>query len=253
MPPRPMPEEKPRTPMRVAFIRFLPLLVLALGLVAFFALDGARFVSFERLGAIQNDLKAWVAANPAQASFAYMAAYAAVIALSLPIGTFATILGGLLFGPVIGTLWAAIGATFGASGIFLAARTALGDFLRGKAGSAVERMEEGFRANAFNYLLVLRLVPVFPFWLINLVPAFSKIPLRVFAGATFLGILPATFVYAGVGHGLSAVLAEGRAPDLGIIAKPEVLLPILGLAALALLPVAWKRWKARRARSPVDV
>ena len=106
-----------------------------------------------------------------------------------------------------------VGATAGAIGIFLAARHTLGDFLRAKAGPAIRRMEAGFRDNAFSYLMVLRLVPVFPFWLVNLVPAFLGVSLRTYAAATFLGIIPGSFVYCGVGNGLGAVFDAGGHGD----------------------------------------
>jgi uncharacterized membrane protein YdjX (TVP38/TMEM64 family) len=239
-------ETRPAPARRTAW-RALPLLLLALALGAFFLFDGARYVSFEKLGQVQHALKARVAAQPVLAALAYIAAYAVVVAASLPVGAYATILGGLLFGPVFGTAFAAIGATMGASLLFLAARTALGGFLRKRAGPAIARMEAGFRANAFSYLLALRLVPLFPFWLVNLVPAFFGIRLVTYIAATLLGILPATFVFAGIGHGLGAVLAQGRTPNLSVLTKPELLLPLLGLALLALLPVVFKRLKARKA------
>jgi uncharacterized membrane protein YdjX (TVP38/TMEM64 family) len=107
-------------------------------------------------------------------------------------------------------------------------------------------MEAGFRENAMCYLLVLRLVPLFPFFLVNLAPAFLGVPLPTFVAATFVGIIPGTFVYAGVGSGLGAVLEAGREPDLGLIYQPEILLPLLALAALACVPLVYKRLKARR-------
>ena len=130
--------------------------------------------------------------------------------------------------------------------LFLVARHALGDVLRGRAGPFVARMEAGFRANALNYLLVLRLIPLFPFWLVNLVPAFVGVRTSTYVLGTLLGIIPGTFVYASVGNGLGAVFDAGETPDLAIIFKPEILLPIVGLALLALLPIAYKRFQARR-------
>ena len=109
--------------------------------------------------------------------------------------------------------------------------------------SALQRMEQGFRRNAFSYLLVLRLVPLFPFFLVNLVPALLGVRLRVYIGATVIGIVPGTFVFASVGNGLGAVLDAGGKPDLAIIFAPPVLLPILGLAGLALIPVVYRRVK----------
>jgi uncharacterized membrane protein YdjX (TVP38/TMEM64 family) len=131
--------------------------------------------------------------------------------------------------------------------VFLIARTALGDALRAKAGPWMRRMEAGFRENAFSYLLVLRLIPLFPFWLVNLVPAFLGVPLGAYVLATFLGIIPGSLVYASVGNGLGVVFDRGGAPDLGIIFRPAILGPIVGLAALALLPVIYRKYKGRRA------
>jgi uncharacterized membrane protein YdjX (TVP38/TMEM64 family) len=107
-------------------------------------------------------------------------------------------------------------------------------------------MEEGFRQDALSYLLVLRLIPIFPFWLVNIVPAFLGVPLGTYVLGTFVGIIPGSFVYASVGNGLGAVFDAGGTPDLGIIFEPAILLPIVGLAVLALLPIAYRRFKARR-------
>ena len=107
-------------------------------------------------------------------------------------------------------------------------------------------MEEGFRRDALSYLLVLRLIPIFPFWLVNIVPAFLGVPLRTYVLGTFVGIIPGSFVYASVGNGLGAVFDAGGTPDLGIIFAPAILLPIVGLAVLALLPIVYRRFKARK-------
>jgi uncharacterized membrane protein YdjX (TVP38/TMEM64 family) len=222
--------------------RWLPLAALAAGSVAFFAFGLHRYLTFETLAANRAGLLAWVAARPVLAPLAYIAVYIVVVAFSLPGATVLTVAGGFLFGIVAGACYAVVGATAGAVILFLAARTALGDMLRAKAGGAIKRMEEGFRADAFSYLLVLRLVPLFPFFLVNLVPAFLGVSLGVFAAATFLGIIPGAFVFASVGAGLGAVFDAGEEPDLGILFTPRILLPIAGLAVLALVPVAYKYW-----------
>ena len=111
-------------------------------------------------------------------------------------------------------------------------------------GTAARRMEAGFKANALSYLLFLRLVPVFPFWLVNLVPAFLGVPLRTYAIGTLIGIVPGSAVYCSVGNGLGAVFDAGGRPDLGIIFKPEILGPIIGLAVLSLVPIIYKRLKS---------
>ena len=114
---------------------------------------------------------------------------------------------------------------------------------RNAPGAFVGKLEAGFRADAFNYLLVLRLVPIFPFWLVNLVPALVGVRLPTYMLATFLGIIPGTFVYASLGNGLGSMVEE---PDLAILFKPSLLVPIVGLALLALVPVGYKRWRDKK-------
>lgn len=229
--------------------RFVPILVLICGLVLFFLLDLDRFLDFQALKDHHEWLTDQVGRRPIVAPLVFGALYAVVTAFSIPGGAFMTIVGGFLFGTVTATISVLFGATLGAVCVFLAARTAFRDLLRAKAGRAMERMEAGFRENAFTYLLVLRLVPLFPFWLVNLVPAFLGVPLRTYIAGTFLGIIPGSLVYASLGNGLGVLLAAGEEPDLAIIFDPEILLPILALAALALAPVVYRRLKARRTGS----
>ena len=171
----------------------------------------------------------------------YVAAYAVVVALAVPGGAILTVAGGFLFGTWIGASCAVVGATCGAACVFLAARAGLGG-LAERAGPFLARLEAGFRADAFNYLLVLRLIPLFPFWFVNLIPAMAGVSLPVFLAATFLGIIPGTFVYASLGSGFGQVVAH---PDLAIVFRPSVLAPIAGLAVLALVPVCYRRWRQR--------
>jgi uncharacterized membrane protein YdjX (TVP38/TMEM64 family) len=233
---------------RRAMTRFAPLVVLVLGLIAFFALDLERYVRFSMLCEHRDALVGWTADEPLLAPIVFILGYAAMVAFSLPGGILATVLGGFLFGTAAGAAYVVVGATAGATILFLAARSALGDILRARAGPALKRMEAGFQEGALSYLLVLRLVPIFPFWLVNLVPAFLDVKLRVYVVATFLGIIPGTVVFAGIGSGLGALLAECHMPDFGVVFRPEILLPLLGLAVLALIPVLYRRWQARRGR-----
>lgn len=226
--------------------RWLPLLLLGLAAALVYASGLDRYLSLATLKSQRALLQGFVAGHPLAAPLAYVLAYAAAVALSVPGAVFLTLAGGFLFGTVLGGLYAVVGATAGAVLVFLIARSTLGAALRARAGPWLQRMEAGFRANALSYLLVLRLVPLFPFWLVNLVPACLGMPLASYALATFLGIIPASLVYAGVGNGLGAVLDRGGEPDLGLILTPPVLIPLLALAALALLPVLVKRWQARR-------
>ena len=208
--------------------RFLPLVILLLAIVAVFALGLDDYVSFEQLGHNRARLLDLVDRHPFLAPFAFMLIYATAIALSIPGGAILTMTGGFLFGVAAATLYAVIAATLGATVVFFIAKTALGDTLREKAGPAMRRMEAGFRENALNYLLFLRLIPVFPFWLVNLVSAFLGVPLRTYIVATAVGIIPGTLVYASSGNGLGAVLEAGGRPDLGIIFEPQIIFPSLG-------------------------
>lgn len=196
--------------------------------------------------------RAWlmgqVDAAPLLAGLALFALYLLCTALSLPLGSLLTLVAGFFFGWPVATLWVVAGATIGSVAVFLAARGALHDTLAVRAGPWLKRMERGFKEDAFSYLLVLRLLPVFPFWLVNLVPALLGVPLRIFVVATAVGIVPGTIVFASLGGGLGAVMDRGEEPDLSLLLDPAILLPLLGLSLLALLPVAWKRWKRARAR-----
>ncbi len=241
--------ETPVTAQKNAFWRVLPLTTLVLGLGAFFAFDLHSYLSFETLKANRVALLDFVDQHRVLAILLYGAGYAVAVAFSFPGASILTLAGGFLLGLTTGTLATVVGATIGATAVFLAARLALGDLLRKKAGSAILKMEAGFQENAFNYLLVLRLAPVFPFWLVNLAPALLKVPLRTYITATFLGIVPGTFVYVSIGNGLGAIFDRGETPDLGIIFEPAILIPITGLALLALLPIAIKKIRARTQRA----
>ncbi len=217
--------------------------VLVAGFVAFFVLDLGRFVSPMALASNCDALEAWVDAHPVLSRGTYAAAYFLAIAFSLPVGVVLTIGGGLVFGLLEGTIITVLAATAGALAVFLAARSAVGDTLRRRAGPFAKALERGFRENAVSYLLVLRLVPLFPFWLVNIVPALLGVSARTYVITTFLGIIPGTFVFVSVGNGLETIIDRGQIPGLEIFLEPSVLVPIVGLAALALVPIAYKRMR----------
>lgn len=230
------------TPTRVnRLARLTPILVIAAAAAAFFTFGLHRYLSFDVLRDSRAALIAWVADHRVLAPALYVLAYVVVTACSLPGALVMTLTGGFLFGTWFGGLLTVFGATLGATVLFLAARTALGDMLRAKAGGALAKLEDGFRRDAFNYLLVLRLVPIFPFFVVNLAAAFLGTGLTVFVVATFFGIMPGTLVYSSVGSGLGAVFDAGTDPDLRLVFSWPVLGPLLGLAGLALLPVIYKR------------
>ena len=228
--------------------RLLPLGLIIIAIAVVYLTGTHEYLSFEALAENREELAEFVSENKILAVTIYMALYAIAVALSLPGGAVLTITGGFLFGLVVGTISTVISATIGAIAIFLAARTALGNSLKHKVGPWMGKLEDGFRDNALSYMLVLRLVPIFPFWLVNLVPAFLNVPLRTYALGTFFGIIPGSFVFISIGNGLGAVFDRGEVRDMGIIFNPEILLPILGLSALALIPVIYK--KCRKAQEP---
>ena len=231
---------------RVSPKRLLPLLALLVGLGLFFAFDLGHYLSWDVLKEHRDWLQARIAEYGLLANVIFIAIYVVSTAFSVPGGVFLTIVGGFLFGTIAAAVSVIIGATVGAVCLFLAARYALFDVLHAKAGPALRKMEQGFKENALSYLLVLRLVPLFPFWLVNLVPALLGVPLKTYVIATAIGIVPGTFVFASVGNGLGEILAAGETPDASVIFEPHVLIPILGLAFLALVPVFYKAWKARK-------
>jgi len=229
--------------------RLIPVVVIAAGLALFYAFGLNRYVGLDALRAHHAQLEAWTARDPVLAAAAYIVLYTVAVAFSLPGGALLTVIGGFLFGLTLGTAYTVVGATLGSIVIFLAARGAFRKVFAARIGPFVKRMEAGFREDAFSYLLILRLVPLFPFWLVNLVPAFLGVPLGTYALATVIGIVPGTFVFVSIGDGLGAVLAAGGSPDLSLILQPSILIPLLGLAALAAIPVVYKKVLARKAKA----
>jgi uncharacterized membrane protein YdjX (TVP38/TMEM64 family) len=188
---------------------------------------------------------AFVMQSPIVAVLVFILLYALSTALSLPGGALLTVTAGFLFGIGLGTATTVVGATLGAVAIFLAARTGLRDVLAAKAGPMLQRMEAGFRENALSYLLVLRLIPIFPFFVVNIVPALLGVPLRTYAIGTLVGIIPGTFVFASIGAGLGSVFDRMEEFTLKGALTPEVTIALVGLGVLSLIPVAYKKLKAR--------
>lgn len=230
-------------PTRLSLKRLLPLIALLAGLALFLGFGGYRYLSLDALARNWHLWKAWVDGNRMLAGPVFILIYTAAVALSVPGASVLTLTGGLLFGWLMGSGLVLVGATAGATLIFLAARTALGEPLRARAGPWLKRLEAGFAKNAFSYLLLLRVVPVIPFFIINLVPAFLGVKLWMYVVTTFIGIIPGVLVYSSIGSGLGSVFEAGGKPDLSLFSKPEIILPLVGLALLALIPVVVKRWK----------
>jgi uncharacterized membrane protein YdjX (TVP38/TMEM64 family) len=226
--------------------RLLPLLVLMAGLIGFFAFDLDRYVTFDALRQHREHLLAFVDEHSLRAALLFMAVYVAAVAMSLPGGTVLSLIGGFLFGAVVSTGLVVVSATLGATILFVIAKSALGDALRVRAGPWMDKLAKGFQENELSYMLVLRLVPLFPFFVVNLVPAFLGVRLRDYVLATFFGIIPGTFVYNLAGAGLGSILDSGAEFTVASVLTLEIKLALFGLAILALLPVVYKKLKGRR-------
>jgi len=237
--------EQSSPPRSLSARRLLPLLLLAAASILFLLSGGRHYLTFAALSENSEWLHALVARSSTLAPIGFIVCYAGLTALSVPGGAILTIAAGFLFGNCQGLVCAVTGATIGAAAIFLAARAGLGG-LAERAGAHASRLKAGFGANALNYLLVLRLIPIFPFWLVNLVAALAGMRFGAYVLGTFIGIIPGSFVYVSLGNGMGDLIAASRAPDLSILFAPSVLLPIIGLAVLPLVPVLYKRWRARR-------
>jgi uncharacterized membrane protein YdjX (TVP38/TMEM64 family) len=250
-------------------LRFAPIVLIVAVMAAAFAMGWHRQLSAELLYEHRSALKSFIAENLWGALALYMLVYAAVVALSLPGGLLLTVSGGFLFGWLVATPAIVVSATIGATLIFLAVRTATGEALAKRAGPFIEKLRAGFQKDALSYLLFLRLVPAFPFWLINVAPALLGVPLRTYLVATFFGIIPGTLAFAFAGSGLDSVLSAQGAPyeackaaastaaaaaecrlglDLKSLVTPQLLAAFALLGAVALIPVLVKRFR----RAPVD-
>jgi uncharacterized membrane protein YdjX (TVP38/TMEM64 family) len=247
--------------------RLWPLLLLIAAAALALAMGWHRYLTLQELVERREALRAAIEGNMTLALLAFMAIYAATIALSLPGGAVLTLAGGFLFGWLIGGIAAIIAATLGAIVVFLVAQSALGEPLAARAGPWLSRLRQGFQEDAFNYLLFLRLVPIFPFWLVNLAPALLGVPLKTYALATVIGIIPGTFAFAIAGKGLDSVIAAQQAAHQSCLAKmgsdaekscpyvlepgalltPGLLAGLVALGVVALIPIAVKRFKRKAA------
>ena len=253
----------PQTDRRSLVKRVLPLVVLA-GVAALVISQGwHKYLTLEQLAANRDLLKGYIADNYLATLLAYIGIYIVAVSLSLPGGVFLTLTGGFLFGWLIGGIAAIVAATIGAITIFLIAKTSFGEPLAARAGPWLGKLRAGFQENALSYLLFLRLVPVFPFWLVNLAPALLGVGLGTYAIGTFFGIIPGTFAFAFAGVGLDSVVeaqqqayqeclkAQARANsnacefslDPGALITTELLIAFAALGAVALIPVILKKFR----------
>jgi uncharacterized membrane protein YdjX (TVP38/TMEM64 family) len=247
--------------------RWLPLVVLLAAMAVVFAMGWHKLLTLETIGRNYETLRAFIASNLVVALLLYMLIYIAAVALSLPGGLAMTLAGGLLFGWKIGAAATVVAATVGAVLLFLAAKTSLGDSLAARAGPWLGRLRDGFKDNALSYMLFLRLVPVFPFFIVNLAPALLGVPLSTYVIGTFFGIIPGTVAFSVAGAGLGSVVEAQNAVHAACLARQagepslscpytidtsslitgELLAAFVLIGLMALIPVAAKKWSARNA------
>ena len=220
--------------------RIVILTILALGIGTFVYFDLGQHFSLESLKANRNSLLAYTNANFATAVTIYVLIYIVQTTFSLPGAVVMTLAGGFLFGSILGTLFANVGATTGATLAFLAARYLLRNWVEGKFGDRIEPIQAGFAKNAFSYLMTLRLIPAFPFFLVNLVAGLTRVNLVTYILATSIGIIPGSFVFAFAGRQLGSI------NSLREIASPPVLMAFTLLGLLALMPIAYRKFVEKR-------
>lgn len=219
----------------------LVILLLLVTLVFYFRLDD--YLSFNALALYRMDLIAWRDAHFPLALLLFGLLYILVTAISIPGAWFLTLVAGFLFGIPVASILVICSATLGACIAYLAVKLALRDWIMAKNIRWLKQIETGFKQNAFSYLLFLRFVPLFPFWLVNIAPALFGISSATFFITTLIGIIPGSIVYVAVGNGLGHILDMGHIPNLQTLKQPILLLPLIGFGLLALLPILYRYFK----------
>lgn len=223
--------------------RLLPLGVIGISLAAFFALGGPEYVNAETLKQNRVYLAGLVENNFILVFAGFIALYALLVGISFPGAGLLSIFGGFMFGTLTGTLGIIIGATIGACIIYMAVKMALGDSMAEKMGPYMAKFEKGLKENELSYLFILRFVPIFPFFVVNVVPALFNVKFRNYVVSTFFGIIPGSLVYASIGDGASALFEKGEDLHLaGVMTEPRVLFPIIGLMCLSAVPILYKKF-----------
>lgn len=221
------------------FLRWSLCVILLAGFVGAIWFHLYEFFNYEFLKIHHDELLRWVHKYYFYTLLIYMFIYVAIVAFSLPVASLMTIAGGFLFGP-IATLYVVVAATMGATILFWAVQTTIGAWFKQQKKYWLEQLKKGLQKNAFYYLLAVRLIPIFPFWAVNIAAGLLGVRPQVFVAATFIGIIPGTFIYVMIGNSLHYFFQTQTEPNLKIIFTPSILLPLLGLAVLAILPVLFK-------------
>jgi uncharacterized membrane protein YdjX (TVP38/TMEM64 family) len=221
--------------------KLVVVLLLAAAIGAFFYFDLGRYLSLDSLKANRDALLAFTESHYAASVAIFVTAYCLLVAASLPGAVFFTLAGGFLFGSALGTVYVNLGATSGATLAFLAARYLLRDWVESKFGGRLAPLQQGFANNAFSYLMTLRLIPLFPFFVVNMACGLTRVSLATYVTATAIGIIPGSFVFAYAGRQL------GTINSLKEIASPNVLMAFTLLGLLALVPIVYQKYTAKKA------
>ena len=233
-----------KNPPRSSMGKIFTGIIFLLGIGAFVYFDLGQYLSLDSLKANRDLLLNYTETHYAAAVGLFILIYILQTTFSLPGGAMLTLTGGFLFGSLMGTFFVNIGATVGATLAFLAARYILRDWVENKFGNRLGPIQSGFAKNAFSYLMTLRLIPAFPFFLVNLVSGLTRVNLGTYILATSLGIIPGSFVFAFAGRQLGSI------NSLSEIASPPVLLAFTLLGLLALMPIAYRKWTNKGPDSP---
>ena len=231
--------------MNKNILKYLPILVIFLGMASLYFSGVYQYLSLDYLRLYHKSLKTFVEMHPIAVPIAFCLVYIISTTLSVPGAVFLTLLGGYLFLQPFSTIYVVLSATFGATLIFLAARTALKEILKKKAGPFLQKMEKGFQENAISYLLFLRFVPLFPFWLVNIAPAFFGVSLITFVWTTLVGIFPGTLVFTLAGGGFEKILEKNETFSITTIFNIQIKIALVLLGIIALAPIIWKKFKKK--------
>jgi uncharacterized membrane protein YdjX (TVP38/TMEM64 family) len=239
--------EKSPAKAKIVVKRFLPLLVIIAGLALGYAFGLQNYFSLTFLSEQREYLQNFAANNYVLSIVGFFAIYTLAVSFSFPAASVLSIFAGFLFGWFVGGLIVVCGATLGATILFWAAKSSFGGSLRAKLGGSAASFAEGFAKDAFGYLLVLRIAPIFPFFLINIAPALFNVKTRDYVLATFLGIIPGTFAYTWLGEGVGSILdvakANGTTPSVRDLVTPEITVAFAAIAVVAAIPLIIKRFR----------
>ena len=224
-------------------IKWLLPICLFCGIIIFYASSLNELISLKEFTSNFSELKEYTKTNKILSYFLYVLLYIFIVAFSIPIASLLTICGGSLFG------WDAFiliifSATVGSTIVFIAAKTICYEFFKNKTNTFQIKLENGFKKNDFLYLISLRLIPLVPFWVVNVIPAFFNMRLKLYFLGTFFGIAPGTFVYVWFSIGFEKILTEGNRPDFSIFNQPTIIGSFTALGLLILLPIVLKKYKS---------